>query len=807
MLSNYIKIALRQLARNRLYALINVIGLAVGLSVYMMAGLIADYESNHDSMFSNRDRIYMVSSIWNPLQSNSTIEGSGTYTGLQPFIATQMPHLKGIARRIQNEFLISAAEKSFYQTVKFVDPDFLKIFDFTYLHGSAASLSGPNMMVVSASFANKVFGQTNVVGQSVNLDKKAEMVIVAVIADIPKDSHLSGEIESGESLEAFTLLENYATYDNNWDVETNFNRIQSQNVLYVMTDGALSDETLNQELNTVFKQAMPERNDPAVIGLKARLLKEANLSFWNEMGIPFIMTLRMLGLLVLAIAVINYSNLATAQNMGRSREVGLRKTLGAGHKELLAQFLVESQAIVMVAMVLALVLVEIAVPTFNQAADKVLTFDYLASLPWLFATTVVVGLTAGAYPAYVILGTSATEALKEVTSKGSKGSMFRSVMLGSQFVITIAMMAMVFVIYAQNEKVAAGSAIFPKDQVIVLKRVSNENIIAKREVLKRELTALPGISLASFSSQVPFMLQNWTTEVSRLKGDTEDMAHINNMHIDYDFIKLYDIPIIAGRDFSRDISSDERDTTVRRRNVLVNRMFSEQLGFNSPAEAVGQSVYNGASDPFEYQIVGVMENRNILGLQNEVVPFMMRLDPRNNSRLSLRLAQGAGPEVIENIEHVWTTILPENPIDWNFLDADFDEAFESMRMVNGVIAGFAILAVTLALFGLFGIAAFMAQKRTREIGLRKVLGAGISQLVRMLILQFSRPVMVAIVIAIPLSYMGAQEYLMLFAERIDGAIYWIIIAGLLSTLLSWGIIAVHAMKIARQNPIKALRYE
>ncbi|WND01661.1 ABC transporter permease [Temperatibacter marinus] len=809
MFGSYIKIALRSLSKNKLYAAINLIGLALGLAVYLISGLIAHYEKNHDHMFENRDRTYTVSSYNNPLNNNANVESSGTYMALQPLMKVQMPELT-VARGLDMEVLLQTDDKGFYEQAKFIDPEFLDIFNFDYSSGGKASLTGPNQAILTEEMAVKYFGTVDAVGRRFDIrgqDTVTSILVVAIIKEVAVDSHFNSDLMGNDRL---GLMVHIKTIDTIWDFlkpDTNWGWLSSRYHSYIMTDGAVSLNSLNTRVNQLYMQSAPKRELDVVSKLVVRPLVDKNLSTWFSVGIPVIDIMEYLGLLILVVAIVNYSNLATAQNMGRFKEVGLRKTLGANRKQLLVQFMVECESIVCMAMVLALVLVELSIQPFNAALGKNLIIDYVAITPWVLTTTVLVGLMAGSYPAYMITKMSASDAIKNVAQKGRSGSLFRNIMIGVQFVISIVMLAMVLVVTSQNNEMTKDSEIFPKSQVMTLSRIDDQAIMDKKETLYNELMKLADVENVSFASQVPFVNQNWTWTVSKVKGEDQGVS-MNNMHGDPNFLDLYDIPIVAGRNFDDKNSSDEAKSGDPLAKVIINEKAVSLLGFETPSEALGQSVYVGdPKNPYELSILGVMEDRNVLGLQNHVKPFILRWREANYNYVSIRLRKGASSQTIDKIEDLWKQLFPKNPIEWSFLDSRFEENFKIMKASGSILAGFATLAMTLALFGLFGLAAFMAEQRTKEIGLRKILGAGIKQIVPMLLLQFSKPALWSMLIAFPLAYYSATRYLEIFATRIDSTIFLIVLACSFSVLLSWLTISVHALKVARENPIKALRYE
>jgi len=810
MFQNYIKIALRALAKNKIYAAINIIGLAIGLTVYLFGGILADYELNHDIMFKNHQRIYTIGSIMSPTADIGVKELDNTYSALGPLIGAELEEIDSFARTIRRNYLFSIADNHFHERIKFADKELLTLFDFQYIHGDPDALSDPKGLVLTREMAVKFFGRTDVIGETVLLNHENDLHVTAVIENPPQNTHFNSSFIA-EPLMLIAPLEALNRIDD-WDLAGNWSNISTGNHVYVMTKEAMPLADLNNKINAIYDRHVdPEMKEKFMQSLKARDLKNTNAAVWDMIGMPAIVSIQILGILVLIIAIVNYTNLATAQSMGRTREVGLRKTLGAGRNQLMFQFLTESLTIAFISMLLAVVFLELLIPLFNNAADKAVTLQYVNLLPWLTVTTVAVGLIAGAYPSYLITKTTPIEALTNMKSKGAKGNLMRSLMIGTQFMLSIFMLALVAIVFFQNEKVKESSEMYPKDEVLVLDKTGVESIRKRENTLRSELLLLPDVTHVTFAAQVPFEQSNNRRDIMLKKGDSDNKFMINQNEIDHDFMQTFDIPIIAGRDFSRDISADEvKDVSVRRANVIVNQLLIHKLGFENATDAVGETFWGEAgktTEAYQYNIIGVMEDQNLLGLHNDIKPWIFFILPEPHRYGAVRIRKGASSSVISEIEEIWKKVIPDYPIEHKFLDDLFNDVYTIYKTMNGVLAGFAGLALLLALIGLFGLAAFMARSRTKEIGIRKVLGATLPQIVRLLLWQFSKPVMWAIIFALPLAYFASNMYLQFFAERIDLQIPIIFASGIIAVGLAWAVIALHAFKVASENPIRALRYE
>jgi putative ABC transport system permease protein len=813
MFSNYFKLALRNMGKNRLYAAINIVGLAIGLAVFLFGSILASYERDHDSMFSQRDRIFTAGSVFGPDADIGVLETDSIYTAMTPHIENELEEIEAVARTVGREFLVSIGDgtDSYYHNISFADKSLTRIFEFDYLYGDATALDDPDGVILSESVAQKFFGRSDVLGEVLSLDHEHDLHVTAVIRDIAADSHFNSFLLSEREAMVFAPLVALEAMQDELFAD-NWGNLSMGDLTYMLLPEDRDRRWLQDQLNLVYQRHAPKDQQEFIPSVNVRPLVESNTMIWDAMGIPAIDTIRLLGLLVLIVACVNYTNLATAQNLGRAREVGLRKTFGAGQSQLLLQFLVESLTTALLSMLLALACLEIIIPAFNQWSAKAVQLDYLAIAPFLVLTTVLVGLLAGAYPAFLITRSSPLEALKNSMLKGSSGKLFRSVMIGTQFAISIFMLACVLVMYFQNHQVEKSSNIFPKSTVVVLDRLNVDKIRQRFGTLREQLMAIPGVRDASFSSQVPFEQNNSANDVSRDKGDLAGRIMLNRVSIDDGFLETYDIPLLAGRAPTRDVANDVRTEESTQVNVVINQLGIEALGFASTELALGQSFFNVPDEDQEgellqYTIVGVLPDQNFLGLHNKIKPMMFFIEPGFMRTGSVRVSVDNLSQTLDDIDRVWEELVPEYPIQRRFLDDVFGDVYRVFALMNQVLAGFALVALSLALIGLFGLAAFMAQRRTREIGIRKVLGARVDQIARLLIWQFSVPVLWSLLLAMPMAYLASGTYLNFFSERITMLPLIILLASVMGIVTAWLIVAGHAVKIATASPIQSLRYE
>lgn len=807
MFNNYITTAFRNLVKNRLYALINIVGLAIGLAVFVFGTVLVDYEKSHDRSFANFERIYTPISYFSPSANISVRSADTVYAAFGEHLRAGMPELEGLARVKREEFLFSIGEDDYYQDIRFTDADFTRIFQLTYLEGDASVLLNPSSLLITRSVAEKYFGDGPAVGQTVMLDHTHAMTVAAVVEDLPANTHFNSSVIGETKFEVvanFKALQDLSGYDPAQD----WGDLSLGNRTYILLPQDRDETWLRQGVQALYDKHYSEDNKEFISSLDVVPLVYANTYLWDAVGLPLLLSVTIMALLVLVVACVNYTNLAIAQSLGRRREVGLRRTLGAERRQLLVQFLTESVMTAMVAMFIALVALEMLIPVFNQSLGKIVVLDYGSILPWLVATTLIVGIASGGYPAYLITRTDPIEALRDGKGVGRGSSLLRSAMIALQFVIAIFMLATVLVMYFQNQRVKETVNLYPSDQILALERLNVEGIEPRLETLRTELKRLPGVVNVSYTNQVPFYQSNRTFDAGPESGDASNTFSMNRIRIDHDFLKTLDIQLIAGRDLSRNIARDAvRDGTIEV-NAIVNELAASRLGFASPEAALGQQFYNFGPDGVtqQFTVVGVMEDQNFLGLHNSVKPFTFYVDDnRYYGAVRIRPTDVAG--TLAAIEAVWDRLIPDYPMQSKFLDEQFDEVYVIFRSINLALSAFAVLALSLALIGLFGLAAFMAEQRTREIGIRRVLGASVPQLVRLLIWQFSKPVVWALVLALPLAYVGASLYLDIFADRITLPIGIIALAGLIGIAAAWAIVATHATWVARANPVNALRHE
>ncbi len=810
MFISYLTLALRNLTKNRLYACINIGGLAFGISIFVFSSILLNYETNHDNMFSKRDRTFVVGSVFNPESKLTISELMNVRTSYGPLFELEIKESEAVARAYLRHRLLSIDDKGFNIGFRFVDESFTRIFDFNYIYGNASAIDDPHGLILTASTAKLIFGSTDVLGEVLELEHKESLHVSAVIEDVAKDSHFNSSFMPNGTLSAIASLALLAKVEN-FPVEGRWTDFSMFDTTYILLPEQYDREWLTDRVNTVSHRHAPSDERDYISALKIMPLVEIHNSVWESMGIPVLESVRLLGILVLLIACVNYTNLAAAQSFGRAREVGLRKTLGATPLQLQAQFLLESITVTFFAMVLSVSIIELLIPTYNNLTGKIVALNYISTLPWLALTTLLVGLLAGAYPAFLISRLNPIDSLRNTLQKGSSGNFIRSAMTAAQFTVSIFMLAMVMIIFFQNDKMRKNSNIFPKSNIVLLEGVGSPAIQKRHKLLKQELGALDGVSSVTYSRYVPFEQSNPFVQITPIRGDKTLALTVNFRSVDDEFLETYDIRLLSGRTVNRSFSNDVYDINRYQLNIVINELAAKQLGFDRGQDAMGQSIFRIPTQRFpenhQYTIVGLIADVNFNGEFTDIKPTAFFISNDMHMYASVRVSNHDLEKTLSEIDTVWQQVIGDQPIRRKFLDNVFNIMFNIFQMMNSVIAVFSAVALTLALIGLFGLSQFMAQWRTKEIGIRKIMGASTAQIVRLLIWQFSTPVLWSLVIALPITYLASNAFLNFFANKITFVIPLILIAAIIAITTAWAIVAAHAINIAKASPIQSLRYE
>lgn len=811
MFSNYLKVAWRNLLKSKGFSFINIFGLAAGLACFILISLYVVDELSYDKFNSKADRIYRIHAhiIFGGTEMNSVV----TSDMMGATLKKDYPQIENFTRiyassgskliKKGNEFLNEP-------DLAHVDSTFFDVFSFTSLYGDTrTALTKPNAVVLSESAARKYFGSAEqAMGKTLETDDQGGTLykVTAVIKDMPKASHFHYDflfsIDNVDYGWGNYLSHNFHTYlllkpgANAHDMEANFSQYIDKYVLpqakqYMEIN---SMEEFKKSGNNLEYALMPLLS----IHLHSNLFPELGVNG----SIQYVYIFAAVALFVLLIACINFMNLSTARSSARAREVGIRKVLGTERKDLIRQFLTESMLTVLLALLLAIFIAMLVLPLFNTVAAKSLTLNSLLEgrfLLFLGLLPLVVGLLAGSYPAFYLSRFNPIVVLKGKLAGGVKRSYLRSGLVIFQFTASIVLIIGTIVVYRQLNYISTTKIGYNKEQVLVLD--GTYSLKQDAAAFRNEVLAMPGVVSATFSSYLPVSQSSRSNSTfSTTATMTADKSlNMQNWRIDEQYLPTLGMELAKGRNFSKDFPSDSTA-------ILLNETAAAMLGDGDP---IGKLIYsrNGPGDDIiAYHVVGVVKNFNFESLRQSIAPLLLFYGESRGS-LSCRINTTNAKALIAQIGNRWKTISAGMPFQYRFLDDSFDQMYRSEQRIGKVILIFSVIAILVACLGLFGLATYIAEQRTKEIGIRKVLGASVSGVVGLLSRDFLMLVAIAFVVAIPVSWYFMSAWLQDFAYRVNLDWWVFAFAGMLTFLIALFTVSFQAIKAALMNPVKSLRSE
>jgi len=806
MLRNYLITALRNLKRHAGHTAINVLGLAVGLAACLLIGRYVADEWRRDRFHANADRIVRVSSKIDQT-SGDKVHLSTAPAPLVPTLKAEVPFVENAVRLTDANYLLRHETTQIQvESLFYADPSFFDVFSFELVRGDpATALNAPHTIVLTESLAARLFGTEAPTGQTLTAGDGQALTVTGIVADPPSTSHLQFEALVSMATRQAANAKSFG----NWAEVTFWT--------YVLLAPEAATDTFETQLDEVVTRHAAERFaaynatlDFTVTPLLDVYLHEAGMNPIGPTGDPAALRVMLLiALFILLIAGINFVNLATARSVGRAREVGVRKTLGAARGALVGQFLAEAVLTALLALGLALVLARTALPLFHTLAGTTLAGGLVPSASvtvTLMVAAIGVGLLAGSYPALVLAGHEPARVLRGSSNTSPEGQTLRKGLIVGQFSIAIALIAGAGIVHQQLRFVQSRDLGFAAEQLVVLDYDSDVRINRQRSTVKREMVELPGVEAAAASRHVP----GNELEVTPLSVETPDGSTLRTKAyryvVDFDFFATYDIDLVAGRTFSAIFARDSTEA------IILNEAATAHFGYTDPADAVGAHVsLDVGKDAPRYMIVGVVENFHYGSLRERIEPLIaLPPDAPNASSprfLTLRVQTEHLAETIAVVEDQWVAMAPHRPFEARFFDDAFARFYEQDRRVRGLVGVFAGLAIFTACLGLFGLATLTVQQRTKEIGIRKALGATAASLTALLSRDFAKLVGVAFAVAVPIAYLGMSRWLEGFAYRIDLGAGVFVAAGALALVVALGTVGVQAWRAARLDPTKALRSE
>jgi putative ABC transport system permease protein len=800
MFKNYLKIALRYLTRQKGYSFINITGLAIGMACAIFILLWVQDELNYDGFHENKDNIFRVAALFK--EEGNEIYGSDTSAPVASFLKNNYPEIQdsttvnfgwltGNSRNI-----IKFGEKSFYtDDLILTDPSFFDIFSFPFIQGDKnTALDNPNSVILTLSAAEKCFGSEDPMNKTIQVDGNP-MIVTGVVADVPQNSHLQFDVVLPLTSVRNTDRGFFLTKWDSYGFET-----------YVTLQDGVAINEVDRKIKDLIRKNDPNFGDTAAYIFLQPLSKIRLFNVDGSVGfMRYVYIFSTIAVIILLIACFNYMNLSTARSDKRAKEIGLRKVVGSKRANIIRQFFCESLLYAFISFLISILIVILLLPQFNELTGKRIAFDYanpVLLIGFVFVA-LLTGIIAGSYPALYLSSFIPIEILNKSKTTGVKKSPLRKVLVVFQFALSIGLIISMAIVSSQVRYMKNAEIGFEKENVITLPISEQiENIF---ESFKNELKRNPGIVSVSLKSSSP-LRSGGTSGTISWEGKKPDQQ-INWCHpmVDYDYFKTLNMKIAEGRDFSREIQSDLKE------GFILNEEAVKQGNIENP---VGKQItVNGENGA----IIGVEKNAQLNSLRFTIQPVVYHLSRTFREQFqTLFIKMDSGEDDLQfdkisaslaHIERVWKKFMPDAPFEYQFLDETLENQYRTEIRISRILNTFTILAILLSCLGLLGLTSFMAEQRTKEIGVRKVLGASVTGIVILLSKEFTKWVLLANVIAWPLAYYFMHRWLQEFAYRIPIGLGIFIASGIIALIVALLTVSFLAVKAALANPIKSLRYE
>ena len=795
MIRNYFKIALRQLGKNKLYAFVNIVGLAMGISGCLLIGIYIWHELSYDKFHLKAYRIARVTWEYNFGDADTKTATTGTRVG--PEFARRFPEVKSYVRLLKYPRVLRYEDKMFdEQNFLYADSAFFSVFSFPLLQGDPNKvLDAPDKLVITESMSKKYFGEKNPMGKTITVGGTKDFLITGIAKDAPDNSQIKFDFVG-----TFTSLN--ASKSEKWN-EANY-------ITYLLLGQRQQFTALQSKIDTYIRQVsksemqlqgnqfMAYHLEPLTkVHLHSQLdgLEPGN-------NIVYVYIMAIVALLILLIACVNYTNLSTAQSAKRSAEISMRKVLGAGRRQVFYQFISESFLLVLIALVLAVGATGWLLPYFNQLAGKNLhTNDLLqpGTALMLFFLAIVIALLAGAYPALVLANSKLIDVLKAgFTFTGSGG--LRKSLIVVQFVISIFLIISTIIILQQLSYIKNKDLGYNKEQIVVLP--VDKQISESYDDIKKAIASSPEVLSVAGAYEEPTHV-DWGDGIYSKENNKQ--VTVNALPVDEDIVKTLGLKIIAGSDYN-ETDVKQFDTSNNGNNIRYTFMLNESavkaLGW-SPQEAIGKTIEKGR----EGTVKAVVKDFHFRSMHEPINPLVIFMDKGMVGSMFVKLSANNISSGLKNLEKTWKARIQHRPFEYHFLDEDYATLYKTEQRTAGVFTSFSMLAILLACLGLFALTAFAMVQRTKEIGIRKILGATISDILRLVSKDFLKLVLVALIIAIPIALYAINKWLSGFTYRIS--VHWWVfaLAGVVTLLIAFLTISLQAIKTALSNPVKSLRTE
>ncbi|KQS33492.1 ABC transporter permease [Dyadobacter sp. Leaf189] len=786
MLKNYLKIAWRNLWKNKTFSLINILGLALGMGCSLLIMLWVQDEVKMDRFHANDARLFSV--MENQFYSGTISTFSATPGVLAEAIVKDIPEIEMASQVLwQEEPVIMVKDVFDNEKGRYVQGDFLNMFSFELAQGDkATALKRPDGVVISKKLADKYFKGQDPMGKTIRVDNKDDVIVTGVLKELPAYTSMK-----------FDFLMSYDRWlkQNKWANEWGNNGPRCVVLLAKNAD----PERVNAKIRNYIKTKNKDSNVELFLINYGKSYLYSNWESGRQNGgrIEYVRMFTIVAIFILVIACINFMNLATARSVKRAKEVGLRKVVGAYRTSLVGQFMGESILITFISLLFALLIVLLLIPAFNNLTEKKLSVDFLNPFLWvlLFALTIITGIVAGSYPAIFMSSLNPVTILKGALKFKPSATYFRQGLVVFQFGLSILLILAMIVIYRQIEYIQTKNLGFARENLLYIPDIEKgmeKNFTSFKQALENE----PGIKSVTNAQSSLLDIGSSTMGVSWPGKDTTQQLLFSVDPAGYDFVKTMGIQLLGGRDFSRDYGTDSL-------NYLINEAAAAKMGYKDP---VGKELTMWGKKGV---IIGLMKNFHMGSLHVPIQPLIVNLQPAKSvwGVALIRTEAGQTDLAIKNIEKLFKRYNPGLPFKYQFADEEFGNQYKAENVVSKLSNYFAFLAIFISCLGLFGLAAFTAEQRTKEIGVRKVLGASVSNLVGMLSADFIKLVGIAALIAFPIAWYFMQSWLEKYAYRIDLEWWYFLVAGIAALIIALLTVSFQAIKAALMNPVKSLKSE
>ena len=797
MIKNIFRIIFRNISRQKGSTIINVTGLAVGMAASLLILMWVMDELSYENFNEHAGQIYMVNQ--DQFYTGERFRVPVTPHPCAPVWKERIPEIRETARLVMlPRMLFRIGDKVFFETqVKAADSGILKVFTLPLIYGDARSaLRDPHSIILSEKLSKKYFGDDNPVGKVITIENKYPFTVSAVMKDIPKNSVFSTAYASRLGIDAifpYSFLKEIGVSNDSWGSNSIFT--------FVLLERGADIQSVNKKLTAIVVEHNPETNAKFFLSPWLDFRLHTKFGFGDGKGaIVSIYIFVAIGIFILLIACINFINLAIAKSASRGKEIGIKKVAGANRMTMVYQFMIESVVLVMIALIFALVLVGILLGIFNSISGKSFTVADIFQVKFIVGfiiTGLLTGILAGIYPAFYLSSLKPVMVLKGETVSGKGNGRLRQILVVVQFSLSIFIALGAIFMYLQLKFMQEKELGFDKENLICIPMT--QNVKANYYSLKKELLKEPLVLGISASSHNPTMIGSNGGGASWKGKDPKQEVLIGQCVIDYDYLSTMKMSLVSGRDFSRDHPADMGDTLG---NFLVNEEVAKLMG---GGDIVGKSFRFMGQQGI---IVGVMKNFHYSGAQEPIEPMAFAVsDSRSFSNILVRLAPGDLPANLKVVEKIWKRVIPDYPLDYSFIDQDYDKLYRTEIRMGLLLKYFTKVAVIIACLGLYGLSTHAASRRTREIGVRKVMGAGVVSVIFSLSKEFLILVIISIVIAFPLGYYAVHKMLLEFAYRIN--MNWLIFGAIAlgALVVALATVSFQAYKAATINPSVALKTE